>query len=44
MIQVTWKTCVTPRLLTSYAAIENAEAAGDVALTKTALVVNCPLV
>ena len=42
--KVTWKAGVTPRLLTSYAAIEQAEAAGEVALTKTTLVVNCPLV
>ena len=42
--KVTWKTGVTPRLLTSYAAIEKAEGAGEVALTKTKLVVNCPLV
>jgi hypothetical protein len=41
---VTWKTGFTPRLLTSYAAIEKAEAAGEVVLTKTTLVVNCPLV
>ena len=42
--KVTWKTGVKPRLLTSYAAIEKAEGAGEVALTKTKLVVNCPLV
>src|SRR5262245_5556264 len=42
--KVTWKTGVTPRLLTSYAAIEKAEGAGQVTLTKTTLVVNCPLV
>jgi hypothetical protein len=42
--KVTWKTGITPRLLTSYAAIEQAETAGEVALTKTTLVVNCPLV
>jgi len=42
--KVTWKPSATPRLLTSYAAIEQAEAAGQVTLTKTTLVVNCPLV
>jgi hypothetical protein len=42
--KVTWKPGATPRRLTSYAAIERAEAAGQVTLTKTTLVVNCPLV
>ena len=42
--KVTWKPGATPRLLTSYTAIEQAESAGQVALTKTTLVVNCPLV
>jgi hypothetical protein len=42
--KVTWKPGATPRLLTSYAAIEQAEAARQVKLTKTTLVVNCPLV
>lgn len=42
--QVTWKAGVKPRLLTSYAAITSAAAAGDVTLTNTALVVNCPIV
>jgi hypothetical protein len=42
--KVTWKPGVTPRLLTSYAAIEKAEGAGEVTLTKSTLVVNCPLV
>jgi hypothetical protein len=42
--KVTWKTGVTPRLLTSYAAIAKAERAGQVTLTKTSLVVNCPIV
>ena len=42
--KVTWKTGVTPRLLTSYTAIGNVEGAGEVLLTKTELVVNCPLV
>jgi hypothetical protein len=42
--KVTWKPGVTPRLLTSYSAIANAAAAGQVTLTKTPLVVNCPLI
>src|SRR5262249_61338807 len=42
--KVTWKTGVKPRLLTSYAAIEKAQAAHELALTKTTLIVNCPLV
>src|SRR5262249_59199292 len=42
--KVTWKAGVTPRLLTSYAAIEKAARAGQVTLTKTTLVVNCPIV
>ena len=42
--KVTWKAGVTPRLLTSYKAIEQATGAGQVTLTKTTLVVNCPLV
>jgi hypothetical protein len=42
--KVTWKPGVTPRLLTSYAAIASAAAAGRVTTTKTALVVNCPLI
>ena len=42
--KVTWKPGTTPRLLTSYAAITSAAAAGRVTLTKTPLVVNCPLI
>ena len=42
--KVTWKPGVTPRLLTSYGAITSAAAAGQVTLTKTPLVVNCPLI
>jgi len=42
--KVTWKPGVTPRLLTSYAAITSAAAAGQVTLTKSPLVVNCPLI
>lgn len=41
---VTWKPGTTPRVLTSYAAIKSAAAAGRVTLTKTPLVVNCPLI
>src|SRR5262249_60257795 len=42
--KVTWKAGVTPRLLTSYAAIEKAARAGQVTLTKPRPVVNCPIV
>jgi hypothetical protein len=42
--KVTWKQGVKRRLLTSYAAIQNAAAAGQVTVSKTSLVVNCPLV
>jgi len=42
--KVTWKPGATPRLLTSYAAIKRAAAAGRVTLTKAPLVVNCPLI
>lgn len=42
--KVTWEHGVTPRLLTSHAAIEKAVRAEQVTLMKTALVVNCPLV
>ena len=42
--KVTWKSGATPRLLTSYAAITRAAAAGQVTLAKTSLVVNCPLI
>jgi hypothetical protein len=41
---VTWKAGVTPRLLTSYAAIRSAAAAGRVTIAPTSLVVNCPVV
>ncbi len=44
IVKVTWKSGTTPRLLTSNAAIKKAEAAGDVALARTPLVVNCPIV
>jgi len=42
--KVAWKAGVTPRLLTSSRAIVQAARAGQVTLTKTTLVVNCPLV
>jgi hypothetical protein len=42
--KVTWRPRVQPHLLTSYAAITSAAAAGRVTLTKTPLVVNCPLI
>lgn len=44
IIKVTWTPDARKRLLTSYAAIKKARAAGDVTLQKTTLVVNCPLV
>jgi hypothetical protein len=40
---VTFKSGVTPRLLTSAAAVKQAEQAGDVTLQRTAAVVNCPV-
>jgi hypothetical protein len=42
--KVTFKSGVKPRLLTSYAQIAQAKAAGQVTITKTTLVVNCPVV
>jgi hypothetical protein len=44
IVTVTWKAVAHKRLLTSYAAIQRAAAAGEVTLTRTTLVVNCPLV
>jgi hypothetical protein len=44
IIKVTWKPAVPKRLLTSLAAIRRAQAARQVTLTRTSLVVNCPLV
>jgi hypothetical protein len=44
IVKVTWNDGVTPRLLRSLADIKKAEAAREVRLTRTALVVNCPLV
>jgi hypothetical protein len=44
IVEVTWNGGVTPRVLKSLAEIKKAEAGGEVRLTKTSLVVNCPLV
>ena len=44
IIKVTFKAGVKPRLITSYAQIKMAQAAGQVTITKTPLVVNCPVV
>jgi hypothetical protein len=44
IVKVTFKPGVAPRLLTSYAQIAKAKAAGRVKVTKTGLVVNCPVV
>jgi len=44
IIKVTFKAGVKPSLLTSYAQIKKAQAAGQVTITKTPLVVNCPVV
>jgi hypothetical protein len=44
ILQVTWKAGAHKRLLTSYASIRKARAAGDVTVAKTSLVVNCPVV
>ena len=41
--KVTFKAGVTPRLLTSAAAVKQAEAAGDVTVEQTSTVVNCPV-
>jgi hypothetical protein len=41
---VTWADGVTPRLLKSAAQIRAATAAGDVTISRTATVVNCPLI
>lgn len=40
---VTWKAGVAPRLLTSAAAVRQAQKAGDVTVRQTAAVVNCPV-
>ena len=44
IVKVTWKAGATKRLLTSFAAIQQAKAAGQVTLARTSLVVNCPIV
>ena len=44
IVKVTWKPRAAKRLLTSYAAVQKAQAAGEVTVEKTSLVVNCPLV
>ena len=44
IVKVTWKPGAHKRLLTSFAQIERAKAAGELATQKTSLVVNCPLV
>ncbi len=44
IVMATWKPGAHKRLLTSYAAVQKAKAAGELTLHKTALVVNCPLV
>jgi len=44
IIKVTFKAGVKPHLITSYAQIKKAQAAGKVTIIKTPLVVNCPVV
>jgi hypothetical protein len=44
IIEVTWSESADKRLLTSVAALKKAQAAGELTLKKTPLVVNCPLV
>jgi hypothetical protein len=44
IVKVTWKPGAHKRLLTSFAAIRKAKAAGELTIQKTSLVVNCPLV
>jgi hypothetical protein len=44
IVEVSWKAGAQKRLLKSLAQIKKAQAAGEVTLKKTALVVNCPLV
>lgn len=44
IVKVTWKDGATARVLKSLAEIKKAQAAGEVTLAKTSLVVNCPLV
>jgi len=42
--KVTWSRGATPRLLTSFAAIQSAAKAEELTITNTPLVVNCPLI
>jgi hypothetical protein len=44
IVNVTWKPGAKKRLLTSFAQIRQAKAAGELTLQKTSVVVNCPLV
>jgi hypothetical protein len=44
IVKGTWAASAHKRLLTSYAQVTRAEQAGELTLTKTTLVVNCPLV
>jgi hypothetical protein len=44
IVTATWKPGAHKRLLTSYAAVRQAKASGELTLHKTSLVVNCPLV
>lgn len=44
IVQVTWKPGAVKRLLTSYASVKKAQAAGELTLKPTSIVVNCPLV
>jgi hypothetical protein len=41
---VTWKSGVTPRLLTSAAAVRKALSAGEVTVKEAGFVVNCPVI
>ena len=44
IVQVTWKDGARKRLLTSFQAIQTARAAGELTISRTPLVVNCPIV
>jgi hypothetical protein len=44
IVMATWKAGAHKRLLTSFAAVQQAKAAGELTLQKSSLVVNCPLV
>ena len=44
IVMATWKPGAHKRLLTSFAAVRQAKAAGELTLHKSSLVVNCPLV